>query len=97
MDDEVVYFDFRRKARKSAPRTQVSSFNIPEFSEDLNELVNILEETSDIESLNISEEVRNQIEFLSFMCDKFAEECHRLGFDIAHDVEVTIESEKEDD
>lgn len=97
MDDDVVYFDFRRKARKSAPRTQVSSFNIPEFSEDLNELIDILEEASDIESLGISKEIQNQIEFLSFMCDKFAEECHRLGFDVAPDVEVTIESEKEDD
>jgi hypothetical protein len=97
MDDEVVYFDFRRKARKSAPRTQVTSFNIPEFAEDLNELINIFEEASDIKSLDISEEIQNQIEFLSFMCDKFAEECHRLGFDVAPDIEVTVELEKEDD
>jgi hypothetical protein len=97
MDDDVVYYDFRRKARKPAPRTQVSAFNIPEFSEDLNELIDILEEASDIESLNVSQEIRHQIEFLSFMCDKFAEECHRLGFDVESDAEVTIESEKEDD
>lgn len=97
MDDEVVYFDFRRKARKSPPRTRISSFNIPEFSEDLNELIDILESAENIESLNIDQELRNQIEFLSFMCDKFAEECHRLGFDVAQEIEITLESEKEDD
>lgn len=99
MDDEVVYYDFRRRARKSAPVSQLAECNIPALVEDLNEILDILEAVNTIESLNLNEDERGQVDFLNYMCDRVAEECHRLGFDIAPDIEieVTLEPEKEDD
>ena len=99
MDDEVVYYDFRRRARKSAPMSRLADCNIAALVDDLNEILDILEGASDKESLNLSEEEQGQVDFLNYMCDRVAEECHRLGFDIAPDIEieVTLEPEKEDD
>lgn len=97
MDDEVVYYDFRRKVRKSAPVSRLADCNIAALVEDLNEILDILEGASDNESLNLSEDEQGQVDFLNYICDRVAEECHRLGFDIAPEIEVTLEPEKEDD
>lgn len=97
MDDEVVYFDFRRKVRKSAPVSRLADCNIAALVEDLNEILDILEGASDKQSLNLSEDEQGQVEFLNYICDRITEECHRLEFDIAPELEVTLEPEKEDD
>lgn len=99
MDDEVVYYDFRRKVRKSAPVSRLADCNIAAVVEDLNEILDILEGTSNKELLNLTEDEQGQVDFLNYMCDRVAEECHRLGFDIASDIEIeiTFEPEKEDD
>lgn len=97
MDDEVVYFDFRRKVRKSTPVSSLQDINLPTLLEDLNEVLEIFENARDKESLCLSEDEMGHIDILNFMCDKFAEECHRLGIDQAPEIEVTLEPEKEDD